>query len=45
MNSDKVLKWLTIFAGPIGWGIAWIYFAKLLKHQCCEIRRKRKQVQ
>ena len=43
MNSDKVLKWLTIFAGPIGWGIAWIYFAKLLKHQRCEIRRKRKQ--
>ena len=41
MNSDKVLKWLTIFAGPIGWVIAWIYCAKLFKHQCCEIRRKR----
>ena len=43
MDRDKVLRWLTIFAGPIGWGIASIYFAKLLKHQCCEIRRKRKQ--
>ena len=43
MNSDKVLKWLTIFAGPIGWVIAWIYCAKLFKRQYCEIRRNRKQ--
>ena len=43
MDSDKVLMWLTIFAGPIGWVIALIYCAKLLKRQCCVIRRNRKQ--
>ena len=43
MNNDKVLKWLTILAGPIGWCIAVIYCGKLLRRQYCEIRRSRKR--
>ena len=44
MNSDKVLKWLSILGGPIGWSIAGIYYAELLRRQYCEIRRSRKRM-
>jgi len=43
MNRDKVLRWLTIFLGPIGWTLAGIYCAVLLRRQYCEIRRSKKQ--
>ena len=44
MNREKALWGLTIFAGPIGWSIAVIYCAELLRRQYCEIRRSRKQI-
>ena len=44
MDRDKVLRWLTIFAGPIGWSITSFYCAVLLRRQYCEIRRNRKQI-
>jgi len=43
MDTNKVFRWLTIFLGPIGWSIAGIYYAALLRHQYCEIRRSKKQ--
>jgi len=44
MDRDKVLRWLVILAGPIGWSIVGIYCAELLRRQYCEIRRSRKQI-
>ena len=43
MDREKVLRWLVIFAGPIGWSVAGFYYAMLLRRQYCEIRRNRKQ--
>lgn len=43
MNGEKALRGLTIFAGPIAWSIAGIYYAVLLSRQYCETRRNNKQ--
>ena len=43
MDREKVLRWLVIFAGPIGWSITSFYCAVLFRRQYCEIRRSRKQ--
>jgi hypothetical protein len=45
MNREKALRGLTIFAGPIGWSIAGIYCAELLRRQYCEIRRRKSKSQ
>ena len=44
MDTNKVFRWLAIFLGPIGWSIAGIYYAALLRHQYCEIRKSKKQI-
>jgi hypothetical protein len=42
MKRDKVLKWLTILGGPIGWCIVVIYCAELLRRQYCEVKRSKR---
>lgn len=44
MDTDKVLRWLTILGGPIGWCIAGIYYAEFARRQYCEIRRNKNQI-
>ena len=41
MNSYKVLRWVTILGGPIGWCIAGIYCAEFARRKYCEIRRSK----